>query len=184
MMMSKKLIVVVGSSFRTGIRNYNNALVFSSLGVRIDQSVAGQSGIYTFKIQGDLVHRIGSLLPHPGEVPHFAQIYILDSLSPKTPTEIRMAHHHGWLNEQILQRLMDILNDINPYFHAFRTASERLRETASIALHLTTVNVSHLDSRQYNRHIAAEVAIIMSSTSEEPVERCDIVVHSRAGPLK
>src|SRR5271154_3114641 len=120
-MMSKELIVVVGTSFRTNIRNYNNALAFSSLGVRIDQSVAGQSGIYTFKIQGELVHRIGSLVPDPGEIPRFAQIHILDSSSPMTPTDIRLAHHHGRLNKQILQRLTYMLDDINPYFHIFRT---------------------------------------------------------------
>src|SRR5579859_8244742 len=84
---SKKLIIIVGSSFRMLIRNYNNALAFSSLGVTIDHSVVGQSGIYTFKVQGELVHRIRSLLPHPGEVPRFAQKHILDSLSPITPTK-------------------------------------------------------------------------------------------------
>jgi hypothetical protein len=121
---SQKLITIVGSSFRTGIQNYNNALAFSSLGVTIDRSVVGQSGVYTFKIQGELVHRIGSLLPHSGEVPCFAQIHILDSLSPRTPTEIRMAHQHGLLSEQTLLRLTDMLDEINSYFHIFRTASE------------------------------------------------------------
>ena len=150
----------------------------------IDQSVAGQSGIYTFKIQGELVHRIGSLLPHPGEVPRFAQIHILDSLSSITPAEVRMAHQHGLLNEQILHRLMDMFDDINPYFHIFQTACERLRETDSIALHLKTIDVPHLDSRRYNRPIAAEVAIIMPGTSEQPVGYREIVLHSRAGPLK
>jgi hypothetical protein len=129
-------------------------LAFSSLGDTIDRSVAGQSGVYTFKIQGELVHHIGSLLPHPGEVPRFAQIHILDSLSPRTPTEIRMAHQHGLLNEQILQRLTNMLNEINPYFHIFRTASERLRESDSIALHLKTIDVSHLDSDEsINRNV-------------------------------
>jgi hypothetical protein len=181
---SQKLITIVGSSFRTGIRNYNNALAFSSLGVTIDRSVAGQSGVYTFKIQGELVHRIGSLLPHSGEVPCFAQIHILDSLSPRTQTEIRMAHQHGLLSEQTLRRLTDLLDEINSYFHIFRTASERLRETDSIALHLKTIDVSHLDSRRYNRPTAAEVAIVMPDTGEEPVDHREIVLHSRAGPLK
>jgi hypothetical protein len=169
-MMSKNLIVIVGSSFRNSIRNYNNALAFSSLGVKIDQSVAGQLGIYTFKIQGELVHRIGSLLPDPGEVPRFAQIHILDSSFPKTPTEIRMAHHHGRLNERILQRLTGMLNDINPYFHAFQTASEWLQEADSVSLHLTTIDAPHLDSRRYNRPTAAEVAAILPGSGEEPVD--------------
>jgi hypothetical protein len=117
----QRLIDIAASSFRTLIRNYNNALAFSSLGVKIDQSVAGQSGVYTFKIQGELVHRIGSLLPHPGEVPRFAQIHILNSLSPITPNKIRIAHQHGLLNEQILNCLTNMLDDINPYFHIFQS---------------------------------------------------------------
>jgi predicted metalloenzyme YecM len=131
-----------------------------------------------------LAHRIGSLLPHPGEVPHFAQIHILDSLSPITPAEIHMAHQHGLLNKQILSRLMDIFDDINPYFHIFQTVCERLRETNAIALHLKTVDVPHLDLRRYNRPTAAEVAIIVPGTGEQLVDHREIVLHSRAGPLK
>jgi len=115
----------VGKSFQILIRNYNNALAFSSLGVTIDQSVAGQLGIYTFRIQGELVHRIGSLLPNIGEVPRFAQIHIHDSTNTTTQAEIRMAHQHGRLNETTLLRLTSMLDEINPYFHNFRTASER-----------------------------------------------------------
>jgi len=180
----QELIDIAGSSFRTLIHNYNNALVFSSDGVTIGQSVAGQSGVYRFKIQGELVHCIGSLLPHPGEVPHFAQIHILNSLSPITPTEIRLAHQHGLLNKQVLRHLTNMLDDINPYFHTFRTACERLQETDSIASHLKTIDVPHLDSRRYNRPTAAEVAVIMPGTSEQPVDHREIVLHSRVGPLK
>jgi hypothetical protein len=139
--------------------------------------------IYTFKIQAELVHRIGSLVLDPGEILHFAQIYILESLFPMTPTDIRLAHHHGRLNEQILWCLTDMLDDINPSFHIFRTASERLQESHLTSLHLMTVNVSHLDSKQYNQPTAAEVAIIMPGTNEELVNRCHIVLHSRTSPL-
>jgi hypothetical protein len=54
----------------------------------------------------------------------------------------------------------------------------------SIALHLKTIDVSHLDSRRYNRPTAAEVAVLMLGTGEEPVDHREIVLHSRAGPLK
>ena len=67
--------------FRRNIRNYNNAFAFSSLGVKTDPSVYGPHGIYTFRIQGQLCHRIGSLLLPPGKDPAFAQIYIYDSNS-------------------------------------------------------------------------------------------------------
>jgi len=95
-----------------------------------------------------------------------------------------MAHQHGLLNEQILHRLMDMLNNINPYFHIFQTAKEQLGETQSIALHLKTVEVSHLDTRRYNRPTASEVAVIMPDMGERPVNHREIILHSRAGPLK
>ena len=177
------LIGTVGNSFRRNIRNYNNALAFSSLGVQIDQSVAGQSGIYTFRIQGELVHRIGSLLPQFGELPRFAQIHIHDSTAI-TQAEIRIGHQHGLLNETVLLQLTSMLDEINPYFHNFRTARERLRECNHISLHLKTVDVEHSDQRRYNQPTANEVAIIIPGTGEEPVDRRDIVLQSRSGPLK
>ena len=174
----------VGKSFQILIRNYNNALAFSSLGVTIDQSVAGQLGIYTFRIQGELVHRIGSLLPNIGEVPRFAQIHIHDSTNTTTQAEIRMAHQHGRLNETTLLRLTSMLDEINPYFHNFRTASERLRTTNHISLHLKTVDVAHLDRRRYNQPTAREVAVIIPGTGEEQLDRRDIVLQTRSGPLQ
>jgi hypothetical protein len=60
--------------FRENIRNYNNAFAFSSLGVKIDSSVYGMNGVFTFRIQGELCHQISSLLPRIGEQPKFAQL--------------------------------------------------------------------------------------------------------------
>jgi hypothetical protein len=50
-------------AFRQNIRMYNSALSFTSIGAKIDQQVAGTSGIYTFRIHGEMYHRIGTLLP-------------------------------------------------------------------------------------------------------------------------
>ena len=36
-------------------------------------------GVYTFRIQGELCHRIGSLPPASMDQPAFAQIYIFDA---------------------------------------------------------------------------------------------------------
>jgi len=149
----------------------------------IDHSVAGQSGVYTFRIQGELVHRIGSLLPHIGELPRFAQIHILDSTATMQ-AEICMAHQYGMLNETTLLRLMSMLDEINPYFHNFRTARERLQTTNYISLHLKTVDIAQLDQRRYNQPTAAEVAVIMPGTGEEQFDRREIVLQSRTGPLK
>ena len=45
----------------------------------MDPSVYGPHGVYTFHIQGELYHLMGSLLPADDQDPAFAQIYIYDS---------------------------------------------------------------------------------------------------------
>ncbi|KAF9895683.1 hypothetical protein BX616_009060, partial [Lobosporangium transversale] len=48
--------------FLHDIKKYNASLSFTSIGVNVDQALAnGQDGAYTFRIQGTVVHRIGSL---------------------------------------------------------------------------------------------------------------------------
>src|SRR2546430_16283959 len=49
--------------FKQNIRMYNSALFFTSIGVNVDQEVTGTSGVYTFRIHGEMYHRIGTLLP-------------------------------------------------------------------------------------------------------------------------
>ena len=44
---------------------YNSALSFMSMGAKIDHQFTGTSGIYTFRIHGEMYHRIGTLLPDP-----------------------------------------------------------------------------------------------------------------------
>ena len=64
--------------FKTNIRQYNSAFAFTSLGVKVDQSVIAGSGPYAFRISGELHHLSGALLPLPGHDPVYAQIYIHD----------------------------------------------------------------------------------------------------------
>jgi len=47
------------------------------MGANMDTSVA-QLGNYTYHLYSELYHRMGSLLPQPGEGPKFAQLYIND----------------------------------------------------------------------------------------------------------
>jgi len=65
--------------FRNNIQQYNAAFSMTSVGVKIDNSVTRQSGPYCFKIQGELHHLTGALLPHDDHPPTYTQIYILDT---------------------------------------------------------------------------------------------------------
>ena len=64
--------------FHNNIWQYNVAFAMTSVGVKIDNSVTRQSGPYCFKIQEELHHLTGALLPYGDQTPIYAQIYILD----------------------------------------------------------------------------------------------------------
>jgi hypothetical protein len=52
--------------FRDQIRMYNSVLAFTSLGAKVHESVTGGRGPYSFRIQGELYHKIRSLCPAEG----------------------------------------------------------------------------------------------------------------------
>ena len=77
--------------FRENIRQYNSALSFTSLGAWVDDSVnRGGGEPPVFKIQGELHHRISSLLPPHGQPPVYAQLYILDPRLYDTARKVRV----------------------------------------------------------------------------------------------
>ena len=69
-----------GRHFRHYIWFYNNIFAFTLTGVHVNDSVASNSrGIYTFRAQGAIYHRIDNFLPHtPLSVRHL-QLYIYDT---------------------------------------------------------------------------------------------------------
>ena len=73
--------------FLENIRAYNAAFAMASLGVNVDHSVNDGQGPNIFKIQGELHHRTGSLLPEENESPIYAQLYFYD---PERAVQHRM----------------------------------------------------------------------------------------------
>ncbi|GJS87840.1 hypothetical protein Tco_0770476 [Tanacetum coccineum] len=56
------------------IRVYNGMFCFTSFGAMIDHSINVGSGLYTFRINGQNYHRIGSLLPKEGTQPRIVHL--------------------------------------------------------------------------------------------------------------
>jgi hypothetical protein len=105
--------------FRQRSHSYNNALAFTFVGANLDTSV-GQTGNYIYHLCSELYHRIGSLLPQPGEAPKFAQLYISDL----------HAELDGWmgnfggLNRDTMQLLQTMLHACNPYASIYQMVVE------------------------------------------------------------
>ena len=141
-------------------------------------------GIYTFRIKGALSHRIGSLLPPLNQMAKFAQIYVYES-SSDNQIQTRMSYHHGQLDEITLRALQATLRACNnPYYEAFLSAEERLRNNEHIFLHLNTVQGSmNQDHGRYNLPTVSEVAAILPDSENLESGSRDIVVQHRSGQL-
>jgi len=110
--------------FRNNIRQYNAAFAMTSVGVKIDNLVTRQSGPYCFKIQGELHHLTGALLPHGNQTPIYVQIYILDIAEQ---LNVRRTNNNN-LDPVVMDNLQTMLLDSHPYIGRYRHAYELIKE--------------------------------------------------------
>jgi hypothetical protein len=104
-------------AFREKIRMYNLILSFTSTGARIQESVIGTRSVYAFRIQGEMYHRISSLLPQHDAQPRFCQLYIYDTTNQLQHRQNIMST----LNPDILHELQTMLSEVNPYAQTFKS---------------------------------------------------------------
>ncbi|GKB82418.1 hypothetical protein Tco_0949313 [Tanacetum coccineum] len=64
--------------FRDQIRVYISMFSFTSFDARIDHSINNGRGVYTFIVNGQSYHRIGSLFPKEGTQPRYAHLWFFD----------------------------------------------------------------------------------------------------------
>ena len=121
---------------------YNSALSFTSIEAKIDHQITGTNGVYSFRIHGEMCHRIGTLLPDPETQPQFFQIYIHD-----TNHEIQnRSNVMPSLDSTVLAELQQMLHDINPYVNTFRQVGNLLKYDPLLDLKLVITNNRTKDS--------------------------------------
>ena len=168
-------------SFRQNIRMYNSALSFTSIGANIDHQVTGTSGVYNFRIHGEMYHRIGTLLPDFEIQPQFAQIYIYDT-DHEVENRLNIIPN---LDSTILAELQQMLHDINPYVNIFRQTGNLLKQNPSLDLKLVITNNRTKDSQCYNTPSASEVAAIMIGNGQEmEIQNRDIILQPHEGGIQ
>lgn len=67
--------------------------------------------MFTYRVQGELCHRIGSLLPEDDQPPQFAQLYVYDT-DNELANRLRVFPN---LNPETLAALQEMLHTVNPY---------------------------------------------------------------------
>lgn len=178
--MPEVLRLLGNNNFLNKIRKYNAALSFTSMGVQVDENLAnGQQGVYTFRIQGQVVHRIGSLLPPHGEEAKFAQIYILDPMEQATRRNEIFGRQ---LDLSVLRQLQRSLDRINPFCRIYKSIREREDGQDIEQLRIVLRPGNGTRGRRYNLPTCNEVAVLLPGEPSD-IKR-DIVIEGRDGDLR
>jgi len=171
--------------FKENIRQYNAAFAFTSLGVNIDRSVTGTAGVYSFRINGELHHLGGALLPSPGETPRYAQLYIHD---PVAQADAR-GRNNPSLNSAIMTQIQGVLNETHPYVPLYKQAFDIMRDTPAEERQDVRIRLRadrDKDLRRYNLPTANDevAAIIPGDGSEQRLDHRDIILRLQGGGLR
>jgi hypothetical protein len=104
---------------------YSSVLAFTSFGAKVDESVTRGTGSYSFRIQGELYHKIESLCPAEGQRPQFAQLYIHNMKSERQNRHAIMPS----LDSTMLDQLLTMTYNINPYVEVLKMARDMMTTT-------------------------------------------------------
>nr|XP_043615266.1 uncharacterized protein LOC122587219 [Erigeron canadensis] len=108
----------IGKSFRHHIRSYNTNFSFTSMGVRLDKTLANMTaGVYTFHVNGGIYHTIDQLVPRDGQ-PRYLQMYFF---YPENELNLRAQ----WPNlDRNIFRILTRALTANPYATTFRNMAQ------------------------------------------------------------
>jgi hypothetical protein len=137
---------------------YNRCFAFISVGVKEDHSINTGVAPPVFRIQGELHHRAGSLLPSQSNTPTYAQLYIYE---PRYSLQTRLANNSP-LRHDTVATIQAVLLGNHQYVPIYKHAFEILAQSTTT---LDAVIRLRVDP-QCNRHTnnlptADEVAVIL-----------------------
>ncbi|KAF8048014.1 hypothetical protein N665_2724s0004 [Sinapis alba] len=178
--------------FQRNMRPYNMVFSFTSLGGKVERCVKKGNGPDMFQLQGENYHLMDSLQPPDGREAKFGQLYIVDTENEaenrskclsKGNQRFQVKKKDG-LKKEIIEVLMKMLNEVNPYVKQFRSARDRFDTNPEDAFHMRIVSDRLKDGRTYNTPTASEVAALIPGDFNLDMNRRDIVLQKHCGKLK
>ena len=116
------------------------------------------TGIYTFKVRGQIYHRLDQLRPGK-KGPRHMQLYFYDTDETLSQRIKRSPHPDSKLIRSIL-----LILENNPYVHVFRTVGQ-MENLDELNIELNTS--TSVDQRRYNAPAMDQVAAIWQDGSDE-----------------
>ncbi|KAF8117698.1 hypothetical protein N665_0008s0052 [Sinapis alba] len=182
---SPLLELLESPKFKPHIRVANSLLAFTSMGAQVDHSVTGTPGPFTYRVHGQIIHRIGSLLPEDGNIPEYLQLYIFDTDNELENRKRAFTKGSSSLaiEDNIIVQLIEMLDNNNHLARTFRHARDRFQTTGAIEFSITLVSRPNR-GRQYDLPTASEVGgLIVGDLTATSVGR-DIVVELKSSALQ
>ncbi|XP_031333941.1 uncharacterized protein LOC116163953 [Photinus pyralis] len=161
--------------FLTNIRKYNSCFQMTSFGA---DKIITDHFMPTFKVQGQIYHTVGSLLPISDEQHKFLQIYFLGSSDDEVNT--RCAITSG-IRRQIVESLQMLLDQHNQLVKLFKTAIDRMPSDNHKIVIRADKTPGGEHSRRFNAPTINEIAIVIGG---DQFEARDIVLHRRNDTLQ
>jgi len=132
-----------------------------------------------FKINGQVHHRIGTLLPPDGSPPKFIQLYIYDTTN-ETRNRLRALHPDERplepLDPMIIQNLTRMLDEHNPFVKKIRIARDRLQEHGDEEFVIRIIGAQEGDPIQYNLPSTDHLAMLVAGDFSLDTFKRDIII--------
>ncbi|XP_065370861.1 uncharacterized protein LOC135963004 [Calliphora vicina] len=160
-------------NFLSNIRKYNSCFQMTSFGAT---KVVRDNYMPTFRVQGQIYHLMGSILPIPNEEPKFLQIYFMGQADDNVQVQQRQ-HYNPGTKQRIVAELQVMFHENNELIRTFKQAKDDPRlctDDHVIAIHDKTPAGQH--QGRYNAPTMDDVAILMVG---DPIAPRDIIIRRR-----
>lgn len=169
--------------FLRKVRKFNSCFQMSSFEATkvITNTNDGQNFQSTFKIQGQVYHQMGSLMPMPDSDPKFLQIYFMGNDEERVSTRCQYNFIEKAQERAIVELLDTFLSNRNQLIHLFKAVSPQLRnDNYQIVIKADKVPVGQHAGR-FNAPTVDEIAVIMIG---DPTQNRDIKITRRNNTLQ
>jgi hypothetical protein len=162
--------------FSTYIRLYNSVLGFASTSANVDQALMqATSGVYNYRINGGVHHKISAFLPNDNKKETFSQFYVLDPLLQSTA---RTGMFPGIIKANILNKIQDVLQIHNPYVQIYKQAGELWRSDPSKEFNIILKD-NYAKDKTKSVQAVNEIAVLMVEDDQTSTSTRDVVIHKR-----
>lgn len=167
----------ISRHFLNHIRQYNSCFQMTSFGAT---KIVTEGGFMpTFCVQGQIYHRIGSLLPLPEHYHKFLQIYFMGQNEKEIDQRCAIAQT---TRREIISILQEFFHTNNNLVNSFKTALEKISNSNQykVVIKADKAPIGEHKGR-YNVPISTDIGIVMTGTV---FENRDIIIEYQDTRLK